>query len=301
MIENEQKQETKPYRPFKQIEGWTVPGPKAKYEMMDTTVAPSNGEMLTALSGHWMIYQLEFGHRMTTDDVLGGYVAIEHMKALKPPKKYLDLGTGLGSVLNLVNWAFHDSIEKSVGVEAQLLHVNLARKTLEFNGISDKVQIVHQDLRHLIEEDCLYDTFDLITGTPPYFNITDGTLPHDIGRGMCAFEIRGGVEVYVDVGVKYLASDESRLIIVNTSLEIRRTVCYAQSKGLFLLEQLDVHGKEGKPSLFTVFVFGRSEQAPKRSHLNVRDLNGQHTPEMDLVHKTIGKPPVRFEPASCPK
>ena len=33
-------------------------------------------------------------------------------------------------------------------------------------------------------------SFDLVTGTPPYFPSTNGALPMDPGRGQCAFECR---------------------------------------------------------------------------------------------------------------
>ena len=41
-------------------------------------------------------------------------------------------------------------------------------------------------------------TFDLITGTPPYFPPGTGLESDHVQRGPCRFEHRGGVEAYCD-------------------------------------------------------------------------------------------------------
>jgi hypothetical protein len=38
------------------------------------------------------------------------------------------LGTGLGSVLLMMKWKFGDNIKKSIGVEAQMANLSLARR-----------------------------------------------------------------------------------------------------------------------------------------------------------------------------
>lgn len=64
--------------------------------------------MLTSLCGRWMIYQIEHGHRTTTDDCALAAIIVQHFKSNhhveKLVERYIDLGTGLSSVLQLVSW-----------------------------------------------------------------------------------------------------------------------------------------------------------------------------------------------------
>jgi tRNA1(Val) A37 N6-methylase TrmN6 len=273
--------------------------------------APGHGEMLCSLSGHWMIYQLENGHRMTSDDLLIAYIVIQHYKDRPIPREYLDIGTGLGSVLNLVNWAFHGKLEKSVGIEAQKIHVDLARKTTAINGIDHITTIIHHDLRSLIDgshDEDFPDTekFGLITGTPPYFPAANGSLPVNVGRGMCAFELRGGIEVYCRMARRHLREEpSSRFIVTQTSLEIERTLEAARNEGFALVEEWDVHGIEGKPALFSVFVFmldGFTHDADATvTSVYIRGRDGQFTPIMNQVFRATGKPAAKFEPLCIPK
>jgi tRNA1(Val) A37 N6-methylase TrmN6 len=288
-------QKHKPYRPFKAV--WNVPGPKAKYEMMDTRMIPGDDEMLSSLAGHWCIYQLEHGHRMTTDDVGCAAVACKQRPNIK---SHLDIGTGLGSVLNTVHWYYHDKIEKSVGLEAQAVHVRLAKRTVEFNGISAKCDIRHQDLR-LLEKEYFTEKFDLITGTPPYFPAPNGTMPVVAGRAMCAFELRGGIELYCKIASWFL-SPTGVFVVAQTGIEIKRTEEAGRAVGLVPTSRWEFHGKVGKPCLFVVFVFERKDCVDYPVHtVNVRDEDGQFTSEYQNLMTMLGKPPSTFESGTVPK
>ncbi|KAI8892110.1 hypothetical protein BC833DRAFT_662632 [Globomyces pollinis-pini] len=306
----------KPLRPFRTNSNWVVPGPKSKYEMNDPKMAPAEDEMLSSLSGHWCIYQLENGHRMTTDDVCVAAIAIQHLRNTITELNHLDIGTGLSSVLSMIHWAFYDKIQKSIGIEAQAIHVSLAQKTLEFNGVRDRCQIIHQDLRDISDANMFPFKFDLITGTPPYFPPPNGTLPTVPGRGMCAFEFRGGIELYCRIASLFLKRNEqSRFIVANTSIEIQRTEAAGTAVGFKLIERWDVHGKIDKTSLFSVFIFKWDsteqtnphplerqsiESCPVR-HINVRGLDGQFTDEYSELMSLVGKPPPTYETGTIPQ
>jgi len=135
---------------------------------------PSNtGEQLCNLVGRWRILQRVGSHRWTTDDLVTAYVAASTfianykecpMLAANEPAqdinteknsttsvRYLDLGTGNASVLQMVSWYLLSSSSTSpssvgsamstkllppleaVGVEARSEAVALARRSLAFN------------------------------------------------------------------------------------------------------------------------------------------------------------------------
>lgn len=172
-------------------------------------------EMLCGLCGHWMIFQSIKGHRFSTDDVCTAFVAIEEIfRVQKSSFSHLDLGSGLATVLLLIAWTFHEEnykskgiiCTKSFGVEAQLESIAMAARSIDLNGCADRCQVIHDDISELETGRLLGDgVFELITGTPPYFPLTDGAASVDSGRTQCAFECRGGIELYVRVAAAKLA------------------------------------------------------------------------------------------------
>ena len=61
------------------------------------------------------------------------------------------------------------------GVEAQELSIGLARRSLAYNGLEDRVRVHHGDIRD--PSLSLTDhPFEFITGTPPYFQTSDGVV-----------------------------------------------------------------------------------------------------------------------------
>ncbi len=177
------------------------------------------GEQLCNLVGRWRILQRVGSHRWTTDDLVTAYVAattflssskiVQQESSSRRNIRYLDLGTGNASVLQMTLWYLlsSDQLQKSpyqlkaFGVEARTEAVGLARRSLSFNlgsievkgktytGIENddvNVEIVNGDFRNLSSNDELSESmqkvaseqYDLITGTPPYFFVdfsgTDG-------------------------------------------------------------------------------------------------------------------------------
>ncbi|KAL3799293.1 hypothetical protein HJC23_013018 [Cyclotella cryptica] len=113
------------------------------------------GEQLCNLVGRWRIIQRIGSHRWTTDDLVTAYVgASTFVSRLSQSKlrgktiRYLDLGTGNASVLQMVTWYLLSRLSggdgggdavlnpcdlKAVGVEARSEAVGLARRSLSFN------------------------------------------------------------------------------------------------------------------------------------------------------------------------
>ncbi|KAL7527804.1 hypothetical protein ACHAWF_002312, partial [Thalassiosira exigua] len=108
------------------------------------------GEQLCNLAGRWRILQRLGSHRWTTDDLVTAHVAAEAFSSSSfcggagegrgvRTVRYLDLGTGNASVLQMVSWRLLSELPaedyrlKAVGVEARSEAVGLARRSLAFN------------------------------------------------------------------------------------------------------------------------------------------------------------------------
>ncbi|MEZ4439311.1 MAG: methyltransferase domain-containing protein [Polyangiaceae bacterium] len=234
------------------------------------------------LIGDVYVYQRRGGHRASTDDVITAWHACRGWA--RPPRRYLDLGCGIGSVLLTV--AHRLRPEASLGIEAQAESVMLARRSLaELPEEAPPVALVEGDFRH---HDFGAQRFDLITGSPPYFPVTAGVLPDDPQRRACRFELRGGVEAYCDVAARLLAAG-GRFHLVFQSTWTERVEQAGRAAGLHLVDRCDMQSRSDRWDPFlTVYEF-RHEPAPlRRSELAIRDVRGAFTPEYEQLRAELG-------------
>ena len=175
--------------------GWIAPGPPPAAAPPDDGDGdarwPAPGEDLCWLAGDWRILQRLDGHRWSLDDLVTAWLAARDCPA--PPARALDLGCGIGTVLLFLAWRFPSA--RLVGVEAQEVSFELARRSLAWNGVEARVELRHADFR---APAAFPDggVFDLVTGTPPYFPPGSGRESDHVQRAPCRFEHLGGIEDY---------------------------------------------------------------------------------------------------------
>ena len=235
------------------------------------------------LIGDWHIYQRTGGHRTSTDDLITAWYAVHRNPG--QPRRYLDLGCGVGSVLLMVSHRLRPIA--TYGIEAQAQSVAMARRTIEELPEHECViNIEESDFRHV---DFAGESYPLITGSPPYFPVRAGVLPDDAQRRACRFEMRGGVEDYLETAARAMA-DEGRFYIVFQTLWEERMTMAATGHGLHPTGRADFQMRTDKPQPFlTVFEFARKRVAtPHRFQCSVRDENGEITPQYQKLRCELG-------------
>jgi tRNA1(Val) A37 N6-methylase TrmN6 len=183
-----------------------------------------------------------------------------------------------------------------LGIEAQAMSASLARRSIAWNGVGDRVVVKSGDLRDeaLLAEEA---AFDLVTGTPPYFPCGEGIESERPQCGPCRFEHRGGVEAYASAAARVLAVDGC-FVMCAASMEADRVAAGARDAGLVLTEMVDVVPRAGKPPLVSVFTMrplGGGETIDRscaRNELVVRDRAGAWTPAFAAVRTAMGLPPT---------
>src|SRR3990172_8119041 len=115
--------------------GWQPPGPPPGCAADRPDLWPRPGEDLCYLAGEWRILQRLDGHRWSLDDLVTAWVAADEMGA-EPPGQMVDLGCGIGAVLLLLAWRW--PALRAVGIEAQAASVELARRSLTWNGAEER-------------------------------------------------------------------------------------------------------------------------------------------------------------------
>jgi tRNA1(Val) A37 N6-methylase TrmN6 len=263
--------------------GWRAPGPAPAAR---SDVAPRAGEDLCHLTGDWRILQRRDGHRWSLDDLVTAWFATVSGSA--PPARILDLGCGIGSVLLMLAWRFPDSVVS--GIEAQELSVDLARRSIAWNGAEARCHVHHGDLR----DTAILDTvgrFDLVTGTPPYLSPGAARESARPQKGPCNFQHRGGLGDYCAAAARVLAPD-GVFVVCDHVAGGSRTHDAASAAGLTITRRMDVVPRAGKAPLFTVFCMRRAPGAAELlPPLVVRDEHGVRTPAFRALRAAMGMPP----------
>lgn len=238
------------------------------------------------LIGNWQIYQRAKGHKTSTDDVLTAWFACRCMRGDKP-QRYLDLGCGVGSVLLMTCHVLRPKY--AMGVEAQRQSAAMATASIEQLPDKENIEVTHADFRNAMLESTS-GSFDLVTGSPPYFPVGTGVLPDDYQRTACRFELRGGVEAYF-LAAKRALTDDGKFVLVFQTEWDERVLTAAEDSGLHLRRRADVSMRSDRERPFlSVYVFGR---APARVHtvsFAIRDGEGRITSAYREIRGEMGLP-----------
>lgn len=254
---------------------------------------------LCRLVGRWKIYQSVSGHRYSTDDVVTAWLAAVLAPQLlgRDPARCLDLGCGIGSVLLMTAWHFPGAA--CVGVEAQEARLRLARRSIAYNcgargesrgrlgsclprppathpdpapgpESTSRVRALQGDLRAAAEllggagegreAGGGAGTFDLVTGTPPYWPVGQGSMPQSMERARCLYEFFGGVEEYCAAAASVLAPGGVFVVCAAGSADARAWAG-AAAAGLRVVARVAVMPREGKPPLFRAYAMVRGKGA----------------------------------------
>ncbi|WP_437592457.1 tRNA1(Val) (adenine(37)-N6)-methyltransferase [Sorangium sp. So ce1000] len=274
-------------RPARRPPGWVAPGPRPATPDRPE-VWPGPGEDLCYLSGDFRILQRLDGHRWSADDLVTAWFAAERV-AHAPPRRTVDLGCGIGTVLLFTAWRFPDA--RCAGVEAQEVSASMARRSVAWNGVDARGEVRWGDLRDPAVLDGLGPA-DLVTGTPPYLPVGTGIESDRVQCGPCRFEHRGGVEEYCLSAARLLAPG-APFVACASARQRPRVEAAAAAAGLALEAWRDVVPKEGKAALFSVYALRRVEAVTScldEPPLVLRGRNGRFTEEFDALRRTMGMP-----------
>lgn len=270
-------------RAARRPEGWIAPGPAPRD--LGGRPEPRDAEDLCFLVGDWRIFQRVDGHRWSLDDLLTAWLA-RRESAGRTIERVADIGCGIGSVLLMNAWSFAEATV--VGLEAQAISAELARRSIAWNGVGDRVSVIDGDLRdpQILAR---IAPCDLVTGTPPYFDVraaTQSTLPQ---RAPCRFEHRGGPEAYLHAATQLLAPGGLFCLVV-AQAQAERVEQTAKALGLGVRARLDVEPRAGKADLIAVFALERDAPATRTERLVVRGRDGTFTPEFVAIRTQMGIP-----------
>jgi tRNA1Val (adenine37-N6)-methyltransferase len=274
------------------FKGWAKPGIVPPGIAAGVSVEPH--ETLDAISGHFRLFQLRDGHRFSTDDILTAWYGTTWCPTARTA---LDLGSGIGTVGMICAWRLPGA--KFVTVEAQSDSVALAKKSACYNGLEHRYEIRTGDFRDgkILRAD---EKFDLVTGSPPYWPLSDGLQSEHPQKVACRFELRGSIADYCATAAKHLAPGGFfACVFPHEPAQLARVEAAAKNSSLVIVRKRPVVFREGDPALVALFGLMRADDLPEwfrgqtwtEPELVIRTHDGKIHPEYSAVKLAIGFPP----------
>lgn len=261
---------------------------------------PDLGELSDdAIAGAWRVWQRVRGHRYSLDDVATAWEAAHEGRAIGAARA-LDLGCGIGSVTLMLAHALPEAT--LVGIEAQAISIELARRNVARNGLAERIVLVHGDMREVAPR--LDARFDLVSGTPPYFDPAKSSPSTDAQRTHARIEMRGGVETYLAAAARVLAPG-GRVVVCGDARRPDRVLSGAAAVELAPIARRDVVPREGKGPLFTIWTLARAgavaaSAIEERAPIVARTAEGARTEQAHALRRFFGLPVNEREAASPP-
>ena len=274
--------------------GWVIPGPiPPGLEGRGPQLEP--GETLDSISGHFRLFQLEKGHRFSTDDVLTAWYGTSWAPRAN---RVLELGSGIGTVGMIAAWRLPAA--QFVTIEAQEESIRLARKSAAWNGLTQRFEMRQGDFRDPSLLDA-HEKFDLVLGSPPYFPPGSGVEGDHPQKIACRFEMRGDIADYCAVASRHLVPGGLFACVfpVNPDEQHQRVKRAAAASGLIIVRWRPVVLREGEPPLLGLFAMMSAHDLPdwmrertwQEPPLVIRRSDGTVHPEYSAVKLSFGFPP----------
>lgn len=159
-------------------------------------------------------------------------------------KKIVDLGCGNG-VIPLIMSLRCD--KKIIGVEIQSKLADMAKRSVEYNGLTDTIEIINCNMKDYVS-DKTYESFDLITCNPPYFKVNDKNYFNDNIEKVIA---RHEVEITLSelmVIVKKLLKNNGNFAIVHRTDRLMEILSEFRKNNIEPKRVRFVHEKSNKES-----------------------------------------------------
>lgn len=246
-------------------------------------LAPTPEESLDHLTDSWRIFQLRKGHRFSTDDLLTAWMA---WRFNPEATDCLDLGSGIGTVGLLTLYKMGLAAHLTA-VEVQEISYSLARRTVSLNGIQDRVELVHGDLRSA-KVLSSGRKWDQITGSPPYFPVGTAVISPHPQRAGARMELKGDVFDYCTAAAAVLA-EAGFFTFVHAAGDPRPEQAIRAS-GLQLRCRRNVRFRADRPPSIALFVSTWGGERQDEPDFVIRDEKGALTVENRAMRKEMGGP-----------
>jgi len=210
-------------------------------------------------------------------------VLLAYFAKLNKHDKHLDLCCGNGVIPILV--AARQNIASHVGIEIQKELADMARRSLIYNNLEDKIEIVHGDVNDAVK---LVQNagFDVVTANPPYIiNSPESLINTSSHKAIARHEILCTLN-NVCAAASWALRFGGRFYMVHRPARLADIFCSLRAHGLepktMMLVQSIVNDE---PNIVLISsIKGGKPQLNVLPNLVVYDKNGSYTKQMNKIY-----------------
>lgn len=203
-------------------------------------------------------------------------------KRTKGAPDIIDLGTGTGIIpLLLYGKMPANSI---TGLEIQEALVEMARRSMKLNGLADRINIIHGDIKKP-DEAILPNAYDVVVSNPPYMRAQGGLKNKQDTKTISRHEVMCNIEDILVFG-KRMLRDRGRLFLVHRPERLADIISLMRSYKIEVKYLQFVYSSIKKEANL-VLIEGRKSGRPglkTAAPLIVYDQNGQYTDEIYQIY-----------------
>lgn len=198
-----------------------------------------------------------------------------------------DLGCGCGIIPLLLARLAPES--RIVGIELQAEMAGLARRNVELNGLSGRIEILESDILHLGGV-LPANGFDLVLANPPYRRQGTGRISPHAGRDLARHESSATLEDFL-LTSKRLVRSGGRICFIYHPERLAELLGLAQAAKLAVRRLRMVHGDAASPArMFMVELMKGSRGGLEvLAPLLVYNASGGYTEEMVRIYGDSGR------------
>ncbi len=194
-------------------------------------------------------------------------------------EQVVDLGTGVGVIPLLL--AKLSPAASLIGIELQSAQADRAKRNVELNNLSEKVNIVSGDLRQF--RDLLpAGKTDLVVSNPPFRAAGSGRIAPNDERAAARHELAGDLADFV-AAAAWLLKHGGRFCLISLAERLPELFRLLESAGIAPKRLRMIHPRQGEPAKM-VLVEGRKGGRPglavEAPLLIYRGTGRDYTPEV---------------------
>lgn len=198
--------------------------------------------------------------------------------------RIFDLGTGSGVIPLILSHKVPDS--RITGVELQEESVERARRTVALNGLESRIDILHRDVKDMRKG--YRAVSHIVVSNPPYMERGSGLINEDSAKMIARHETTAGLKDFF-IAASHLLDKKGHFFMVHRPYRLADIFCFARETGFEAKTmRLVAPCEDREPNIVLMhFIKGAGKQLKVMKQLNVHDVNGLYTEEIDRIYERI--------------
>lgn len=228
------------------------------------------------LHGKLKILQKETGYRFSVDPLL-----LTDFVELNDDDSVIDLGTGSGVIPLLI--AKKAQVQELIGIEIQKEMADMAKRSVQLNGLQKKIKILVGDIKTLHEK-FKPESYSVVITNPPYIPVKNGKINPQKEKAIARHEVAVELED-VTRAACHLLKPKGRLYVVFPAIRAVDMIVFLRKHDLEPKKIQFVHSNENSAAKLILIkaIKNANPEVSICKPLYIYNLDGEYTDEASLI------------------